>query len=189
MICSIVGKAVCLLALISVIGCGSTEERLSNRRAEADGVGLAEKAVGDAADSSKLHDACIAPCEAGETCIAPCEVGETPGLQADGEAVQPGPITCCLPEEGTACCAEAEPGTCFAYGDGINRCRELGEQVGGKAICPADCCDGLTWAPNSKPGPNGCDEGPIGPSICLLCGDGICGNFENYCNCPQDCPP
>ncbi len=27
--------------------------------------------------------------------------------------------------------------------------------------------------------------------ICIPCGDGICGNFENRCNCPEDCgtPP
>jgi len=23
--------------------------------------------------------------------------------------------------------------------------------------------------------------------ICIPCGDGICGNFENRCNCPEDC--
>ncbi len=25
--------------------------------------------------------------------------------------------------------------------------------------------------------------------ICIPCGDGICGNFENVCNCPEDCWP
>ncbi len=23
--------------------------------------------------------------------------------------------------------------------------------------------------------------------ICIPCGDGICANFENHCNCPEDC--
>lgn len=23
--------------------------------------------------------------------------------------------------------------------------------------------------------------------ICVPCGDGVCGNFENRCNCPEDC--
>jgi hypothetical protein len=25
--------------------------------------------------------------------------------------------------------------------------------------------------------------------ICIPCGDGVCGNFENICNCPEDCHP
>ncbi len=23
--------------------------------------------------------------------------------------------------------------------------------------------------------------------ICIPCGDGVCSNFENHCNCPEDC--
>jgi hypothetical protein len=23
--------------------------------------------------------------------------------------------------------------------------------------------------------------------ICIPCGDGVCTNFENHCNCPEDC--
>lgn len=25
--------------------------------------------------------------------------------------------------------------------------------------------------------------------ICIPCGDGVCANFENRCNCPEDCHP
>jgi len=123
------------------------------------------------------------------------ETPERDAAAADPNDPKPGPITCCQPGEGTSCCTEAAPYTCFAYGDsvdgdGLDRCRELGEQVGGKAICPADCCDGLARVPNLVPGPDGCEgSGHMGISVCLLCGDGVCDDLENACNCPEDCPP
>jgi len=33
------------------------------------------------------------------------------------------------------------------------------------------------------------DDSPYHLPICIPCGDGICGNFENVCNCPEDCWP
>ena len=70
----------------------------------------------------------------------------------------------------------------------------------GKEIGPHVCCEGLKavsredgiWT-GTKPYtgtdyPEGC--GPVGPVdaiVCLPCGDGTCGDEENYCNCPDDC--
>ncbi|MEM5812461.1 MAG: hypothetical protein QW286_01965, partial [Candidatus Aenigmatarchaeota archaeon] len=60
---------------------------------------------------------------------------------------------------------------------------------------PEDCCEGLTeWMSgmDTMIVQNGvCVEtgmvagSPIG--TCIRCGDGICSQLENVCNCPQDC--
>jgi len=55
-----------------------------------------------------------------------------------------------------------------------------------------ECCSGLTSAEGLTPF-NGGDEGIIceyiGPVwyTCINCGDGICGEGENWCRCPEDC--
>jgi hypothetical protein len=62
------------------------------------------------------------------------------------------------------------------------------------------CCDGLVAISREDgvnedyPGsdyPEGC--GPTGAPpdlmVCLPCGDGSCGEEENFCNCAADCPP
>ena len=68
-----------------------------------------------------------------------------------------------------------------------------------KEIGPHTCCEGSVpisrnigiWT-GTKPFegegyPEGC--GPVGGEavVCLPCGDGTCGDEENYCNCPEDC--
>ncbi|MDD5026753.1 MAG: hypothetical protein PHH13_05285 [Candidatus Peribacteraceae bacterium] len=51
-----------------------------------------------------------------------------------------------------------------------------------------ECCEGLTLIPNSRPG-NGdlCVAPNDGSFICAQCGNGICNQSENRCNCPTDC--
>jgi len=58
-----------------------------------------------------------------------------------------------------------------------------------------DCCAGLVRRCGIEFMDGTCDmEGRnsvYNLPICIPCGDGICGNFENRCNCPEDCgvPP
>jgi hypothetical protein len=57
------------------------------------------------------------------------------------------------------------------------------------------CCDGLVeisgdlrYDPNSEfADENGCSMMVGGGMICSNCGDDICDNWENPCNCPKDC--
>lgn len=52
------------------------------------------------------------------------------------------------------------------------------------------CCAGLTAVnPGLSPLPDGsCLTAQIdGVSLCINCGDGVCGKGENKCNCPKDC--
>ncbi len=48
------------------------------------------------------------------------------------------------------------------------------------------CCPGLSQISCATP-PN-CLLPNTPCAICAKCGDGICKNKENYCNCPVDCP-
>jgi len=91
-------------------------------------------------------------------------------------------------------CTKCNDGVC---GPGENicncpqDCKECGEL--GDFVCPPDrgckCCNG--FSPVRQ-----CDIAGIGQCycedenryICIDCGDGVCGPFEQKCNCPQDCP-
>lgn len=84
-----------------------------------------------------------------------------------------------------------------AGGKCIKTCAKEGEQFSlvYKEKYPEHCCSGLTeWESgmDTRRAENGvCVEtnlvagSPIG--TCINCGDGICGKYENVCNCPQDC--
>ena len=54
-----------------------------------------------------------------------------------------------------------------------------------------DCCPGLVRRCGVEFFDGSCDmEGKnsiYSLPICVPCGDGVCGNFENRCNCPEDC--
>lgn len=63
----------------------------------------------------------------------------------------------------------------------------------------ASCCDDLTnynlmvEPSDSYEGddlPEGCGVSGTPPDImvCIECGDGVCGEGEHFCNCPEDCP-
>ena len=48
------------------------------------------------------------------------------------------------------------------------------------------CCDGLTQVQPTDPN-NFCEVGVPHVFICINCSNGICGQGENGCNCPEDC--
>jgi hypothetical protein len=105
-----------------------------------------------------------------------------------------GVYRCCLPDAGTSCCAGVKQGLCYAYVP----CTGVGQKYEGKATC-AGCCEGLVRTDSLVVGdatpPDvdrldpACDFGPDPASLltCIRCGDGICGEAENFCNCPADC--
>jgi hypothetical protein len=79
-----------------------------------------------------------------------------------------------------------------------NSCAAIGEHysVVYKNQYPEKCCEGLiAWDSGmdtrivqngtcvSRPGM--VSGNPVG--TCLSCGDGVCDNLENVCNCPKDC--
>lgn len=51
------------------------------------------------------------------------------------------------------------------------------------------CCNlGMTQIScASVSGPFKCMIAGCG-SVCTYCGNGVCGDGENWCNCPKDCP-
>ena len=92
----------------------------------------------------------------------------------------------------------------------LDRCQTLASCEGGKDTCfdkenqappqcgplaytgqDIDCCPGLIRRCGVEFFDRTCDM--VGKNsiyaipICLPCGDGICGQFENRCNCPEDC--
>lgn len=55
----------------------------------------------------------------------------------------------------------------------------------------AGCCKGLVKRCGFDYMDGKCNMGgentPYRFPICIPCGDGVCTNFENHCNCPEDC--
>lgn len=58
-------------------------------------------------------------------------------------------------------------------------------------IGPADCCEGLVKRCGAEFFDQSCDMAGeytiYGVPVCVPCGNGICNQFENRCNCPEDC--
>ncbi len=51
-----------------------------------------------------------------------------------------------------------------------------------------DCCGGLVpRSLNFVKDSDKCPPAAGGSSICINCGDGVCGTGESYCKCPEDC--
>ena len=63
-------------------------------------------------------------------------------------------------------------------------CAEAGENRGVAVVC----CEGLVEIANSFPCGHVCSI-IFGYPLCSACGDGICDDWENSCNCPEDCGP
>jgi hypothetical protein len=104
-----------------------------------------------------------------------------------------GVYTCCAEGEGTDCCVGTAAGTCFRYGGVLGQCVELGGSLNRKDICSL-CCEDLKWVPIvdavpvSEEYPTGCSIAvPPDTFVCLPCGDRVCTEGENRCNCPEDC--
>ncbi len=118
-----------------------------------------------------------------------CGPNPGPGEYEDGV------YHCCAEGQGTDCCGGYDQGMCFEYGGIYGACIEAGELIEGKVIC-AFCCDDMLMAePMVETDevfdgyPEGCGPGETPPSIliCVDCGDGVCGQGENRCICPEDC--
>ena len=158
----------------------------------------------------------VAPVLAGAERMTCVPVPVDPECVPAGENVFPwdpeGP-TCC---EGLAATAWAEfdPMTglclsmdgalvCLACGDGVcdegeNICNCPGDCTEvcvprGEFVFPWDrngseCCDGLTATVIAEldPTTGGCIQ-MDGALVCLACGDGVCDQDEDICNCPADC--
>ncbi|MDP2316594.1 MAG: hypothetical protein Q8P41_27115 [Pseudomonadota bacterium] len=63
----------------------------------------------------------------------------------------------------------------------------------------AACCDDLTnynlmvvpadtYEGDDLPEGCGVEAVPDDIMVCIECGDGVCGEAEHFCNCPDDCP-
>ncbi len=82
--------------------------------------------------------------------------------------------------------AEGGAGGAGGAGGGMEPCFGEG-QFGRNGPDALPCCDGLVEVQESYPNPDGECVPEANAYTCLQCGDGICGDFENHCNCPNDC--
>ena len=64
-------------------------------------------------------------------------------------------------------------------------CTEEGRTM---AVIPGvSCCTGLSSINPAKPAPDGSCPLLVGSTLCSRCGNGTCEEWENICNCVQDC--
>ncbi|QSQ12289.1 hypothetical protein [Myxococcus landrumensis] len=82
------------------------------------------------------------------------------------------------------------------YCDGTRFCRSQElypslETCAGEGILGASvaCCAGLVARCGVPSGGETCNlqKGDESEPVCIRCGDGVCGPFEQACNCPEDC--
>lgn len=71
-------------------------------------------------------------------------------------------------------------------------CYNEGERFNTLETPDATCCEGLTrisWSFPEEPigRPDSCVAPDCPCYICTKCGDGVCGEGENWCNCGEDC--
>jgi hypothetical protein len=145
--------------------------------------------------------ACVGACGGGTASSKGAQLGDGAAEDRDGGEdsgrYRQGVYLCCAEGEGRACCppetlpdpAVGRSATCFQYGGVRGACVRAGESLEGKDIC-ALCCPGLTRVGSEKPsGDGGVCEPTAPPSVffCAACGDDVCGDGENPCNCPADC--
>lgn len=83
----------------------------------------------------------------------------------------------CGPGENVCNCPSDCTGACLGLGG-----RFMDFETEGR------CCEGLVPVDDCVPAGEGCACPDCPCHICLPCGDGVCGPFENECNCPADCP-
>ena len=67
---------------------------------------------------------------------------------------------------------------CYGEGKGFNTFE----------VPNASCCHGLIQIKAISIHNGECVRLPCPCYICTMCGDGFCGEGENWCNCEQDCP-
>lgn len=85
------------------------------------------------------------------------------------------------------CYVPGEEGACIGGKCMRRSCAVEGE----KTDAGKNCCMGLTQAMeyiyDEEVGCTHVDRINATGDICIDCGDGICNDFENVCNCPKDC--
>jgi hypothetical protein len=121
-------------------------------------------------------------------------------MKCDGAQDKPDPPKVCLPKDCTQIEVEKCPVEFCAVmkdcsGGQICNYQMVGEHpecgdlsYGGQDI---KCCEGFVRRCGVEFLDGSCDmEGKnsvYNIPICIPCGDGICGQFESQCNCPEDC--
>ena len=65
--------------------------------------------------------------------------------------------------------------------------RSADEYSFGKYIGPKKCCEGLVKIPDLIEEDGECFRIPDSGTICSDCENGNCEDWENKCNCPEDC--
>lgn len=97
--------------------------------------------------------------------------------------------------DGTQICANCGNGVCGAGENAFNCSQDCkscarqgdfkykGNYYGGADL---ECCFGLKEVALAKSDRGQCVPN-LSKTICIVCGDGICGKGEDNCNCPQDC--
>ena len=65
--------------------------------------------------------------------------------------------------------------------------RSADESSFGRYIGPKKCCEGLVKIPDLVEEDGKCFQIPDTGTICSDCGNNICEEWENQCNCPSDC--
>ncbi|QSQ12284.1 hypothetical protein [Myxococcus landrumensis] len=83
------------------------------------------------------------------------------------------------------------------YCDGVRFCRSQAdfpsqETCAAEGILGANvaCCPGLVprcGVPSGARGACNAQQEEAAEPVCIRCGDGVCGVFEQACNCPEDC--
>jgi len=123
-----------------------------------------------------------------------CRLTELPGQEGEEPSQE------CRAQE----CVEIEPKDCpqdycalmqDCSGEKICHYQMPGDlaECGDLAYAGQDvpCCPGLVQRCGIEFLDGTCDmegkDSVYNLPICIPCGDGICGNFENRCNCPEDC--
>jgi hypothetical protein len=118
-----------------------------------------------------------------------------PDASACGTFTDAGDLICCGASSempGITCVDLTQDGGKYGiYGRCIGK-----DEVFEAKIAGAQCCEGLVelfqWIETDEViegMPPGCGmEVPVSLKICLECGNQICEEDENACNCPEDCP-
>ncbi|MDP6943994.1 MAG: hypothetical protein QF464_07580, partial [Myxococcota bacterium] len=150
-------------------------------------------------DAATPADAAIDPVEPdGTSCVAE-------GSQADADEVCCDGLNAleCIVELDAACSTEAFEGCkqCAVCGDGAcnageNLCNCPADcefavsciEEGGQAGSGQECCPGLDSLDCTTGSPPLCGIAAGGCHQCADCGDGVCADNENPCNCEEDCP-
>jgi hypothetical protein len=103
-------------------------------------------------------------------------------------------ICCGRPDElpNISCVDLSDGGTIYG---GYQSCRAQG-QIYDMRFVGGICCEPLSRLQLLKPQagasydglPPGCGIESLAAAVCSACGDGLCQDVENWCNCPTDCP-